>query len=62
MNIHIYLRIKFRAFGITYGEVRRQFRLTIDDAGFGFSSEAINVPDTAKKVYDDHGVQLKGWR
>ena len=62
-NIRVYVRVKFRAFGFTFGTVEKQFTVN----GFpttgqiSYSEEPILVPPTAKLLLDQRGVLLKVW-
>lgn len=61
MILHIYVRVKFRAFLTTFGEIRRQYEVTFDGGKLEFSNQAISVPDHAKKLFDQRGCQIKVW-
>ena len=61
MILHIYVRVKFRSFGVTFGEIRRQYEVSFDGATVKFNNQAVSVPDHAKKLFDQRGVQVKCW-
>ena len=61
-NIRVYVRVKFRAFGFTFGTVEKQFAVSASTTGqLAYVEEPILVPATAKLLLDQRGVLLKVW-
>ena len=57
------LEVKFRAFKITFGTVRRTFRLSTSTLGF-FKISEVDAPTAGlRKVasFNDRGVSLEVW-
>lgn len=57
MSIGIYLEVKFRAFGFTFGSMRQGFLFN----GTILTPSDITKPDDARKVWDKNGVKLHWW-
>lgn len=57
MQIGIYLEVKFRAFGFTFGSLRQAFEFN----GLILQPVPGSKPDDAEKVFDDRGVKLYWW-
>lgn len=58
-QIGIYLKCKFRAFGITFGSVEKSFRLNVPKFTWGATDDV--PPGDATQIYNDRGVTLKVW-
>ena len=60
MKIGIYLEVKFRALGITFGHLRQAFRV---GPGVPTLIEAADIPkpEDAQKVFDQRGVKIWAW-
>lgn len=62
LNLGIYLRVKFRVFGITLGTVEKAYTLSVSTQGQVSAMEIpANAPDHAKTLYNDRGIVLKAW-
>ena len=57
MEVHVRIRVKFRAFGITYKTEDRQWRFD----GAGLHPEPVNVPESARVLFDKLGVKVNVW-
>ncbi|MBS1721239.1 MAG: hypothetical protein JST35_12400 [Armatimonadetes bacterium] len=55
------LSVKFRAFGITFGQVDETFRALLDDSGFHISAVTTPEPPTANVLINRRGVRLSVW-
>ena len=61
--MNIWLSVKFRAFGITFGTVQEKFSLNVNlqnPVKSSFTIQSWTVPDplTTKPLYNSRGVQL----
>lgn len=62
MNIGVYLSVKFRAFGITFGTYTNGARLSVGPQGIQFSiTGATGVPAGAETIFNERGVLLEAW-
>lgn len=62
-NVGVYVRVKFRAFGITFGSVEKAWTLGVSqNQPLSVTEIQTNeVPNTAKKILDRNGVIVKVW-
>jgi hypothetical protein len=59
-NFKLFIKVKFRAFGITFGELQKKFSVSYG-AGFHYSEINDEVPVDAVKILDQRGVVVKLW-
>jgi hypothetical protein len=61
-SISVQLKVKFRAFGITFSTVEKFWNISYSGSSIGFT-ELSNVtpPLSAKTVYNDRGILLRVW-
>lgn len=59
-SFYIRLYVKFRAFGITFGNIDKTWRVTLDPPS---AREAyIPYPDFAHVIFNERGVKLSAWK
>ncbi len=62
MSITIQLKVKFRAFGITFGNLAKQAFVSIGVNGLNYSLSPVTTPPpSAHEVIDERGVRLVIW-
>lgn len=62
LQLNFWIRVKFRAFGITFGVVERQgwLRVGLDHLTYGLEVASLPPPE-AHVVLDDKGIKLAFW-
>ena len=62
MTITFQLKVKFRAFGFTFGKLEKQAAVTINGLGISWSEQALSQPGPmARHIVDERGVLLVVW-
>ncbi len=61
MKLYVYLRVKFRAFGITFGNYEWQYRVELGPPPAVFKDDS-PIPNSARVVINERGVVLKLWQ
>lgn len=61
MNIHVRVKVKFRAFGITFGQVDKQWSIGVINGNVTFVEEPVQVPTDARVLFDRQGLKVNAW-
>jgi len=57
-TITIYLSVKFRAFGITFGTMKEAWEVNLNNVSKPFNSIPWTEAPTGNKLYDKQGIKL----
>ena len=61
-SVGIYLSVKFRAFGITFGSVKCIKQVTCNTRGvLSVTDLPDSIPDNSTKLFSKNGVDLRFW-